>query len=95
MGMHELRARGVTELNLTGGMKPGDGLYRFKQGFHGTAVPRQAVHQVYDPFKYQELCRQAGVATEAGWFPAYRAPRPIVRPKLDPTESQRTAPGPP
>jgi hypothetical protein len=36
-GIPRLRERGVTELNLTGGMKPGDGLYRFKQGFRGTA----------------------------------------------------------
>lgn len=74
-GLPRLRDRGAATLNLTGGMRPGDGLFRFKQGFHGRETPRRAVHQIYDPVKYGELCRLAGANSDDAWFPAYRAPR--------------------
>jgi len=74
-GMPRLRQRGATCLNLTGGMRPGDGLYRFKAGFSGAPTPRRAVHQVYDQVRYDELCLRSGATAGTGWFPAYRAPR--------------------
>ena len=73
-GIQRLRARDVTTLNLTGGMRPGDGIYRFKQGFGAIETPRRAVHQIYDRQQYDELCCQAGAGPDEAWFPAYRAP---------------------
>lgn len=70
--MARLRERGVARLNLGGGTRPGDGLYQFKAKFGGTALPLQAVRQVYRPDVYDKLCREADGS--AGWFPAYRSP---------------------
>jgi Acetyltransferase (GNAT) domain len=69
-----LRERGVDVLNLGGGVRPGDGVYRFKERFNGMPKALQAVRQIYDHEKYDELCRIAGVAGAGRWFPAYRAP---------------------
>ena len=74
-GLRRLRDRGVRYVNLTGGMRPEDGIYRFKQGFNPSPVPKRAVHQIYDRARYDELCRQAGVSPGGNWFPAYRRPR--------------------
>jgi hypothetical protein len=74
-GIQHLQDRGVTSLNITGGMRPGDGLYRFKGGFNGVPTPRCALHQVYDQVQYDELCRQSGTPSRSDWFPAYRAVR--------------------
>jgi hypothetical protein len=67
-----LRERGVRELNLGGGVRPGDGLHQFKTRFHGRARPLRALHQVYDPARYRALCVEAGRVEADGWFPAYR-----------------------
>jgi hypothetical protein len=67
---------GVRVLNLGGGLRPGDGLYRFKARFRGNPTPLLSVRQIYDQRRYNELCRQAGVATADGWFPAYRLTAP-------------------
>jgi hypothetical protein len=72
-GAAHLRQRGVKVLNLTGGVRPGDGIYRFKQGFGGIPKPRWAVCQIYDPARYDELCRLACVGPDERYFPAYRA----------------------
>jgi hypothetical protein len=74
-GFGLLRDHGVKVLNLSGGMRPHDGIYRFKQGFGGVPTPRRAIHQIYDQARYDELCRQSGVPSRTDWFPAYRAPR--------------------
>jgi hypothetical protein len=66
----------VEVLNLGGaGKRPGDGVYRFKERFNGTPMTVKAVRQIYDQRTYDELCRQAGAASSAPWFPAYRAQR--------------------
>jgi len=72
-GIEKLRDRGVTILNLGGGVKPGDGLYRFKEKFGVVSKPLQAIRQIYNRNKYQELCEIAGVKHPATYFPAYRA----------------------
>jgi hypothetical protein len=72
--VQRLRERGVGVLNLGGGVHPGDGVYRFKARFKGTPTVMQAVRQVYDRTRYDELCGDAGVGEGSRWFPAYRAP---------------------
>jgi GNAT acetyltransferase-like protein len=76
IAIERLRAAEVQTLNLGGGVRPGDGVYRFKERFHGVLKPLLAVCQVYDHVVYDELCRRTSARTEAGpaWFPAYRAP---------------------
>lgn len=74
-----LRERGVTTLNLGGGVRPGDGLYRFKSRFRGAPRPLHGVRQIYDSCKYYELCSRAGMSRGANWFPAYRAAEILIK----------------
>ena len=74
-----LQAKKVSVLNLGGGVRPGDGVYRFKERFHGVPKPILSVRQVYNSAEYDRLCREAGVSTSAAYFPAYRAARQNVR----------------
>jgi hypothetical protein len=76
-GALELRALGVTRLNLGGGIRHGDGVASFKQRFGARALPLPALKQVYDPGRYELLCKNAGAnpADRSGFFPPYRAPR--------------------
>lgn len=72
-----LRERGVRILHLGGGVRCGDGLHGFKQKFGGDPKPLQAVRQVYDASRYEQLCAQAGTPPWGGtWFPAYRTSPP-------------------
>lgn len=72
-GSVHLRAEGVALLNLGGGVRPGDGIYRFKERFHGEERPLLAVRQVYDRDAYERLCRESGVEPGDGpRFPTYR-----------------------
>jgi hypothetical protein len=71
-GITRLRDRGVEVLNLGGGVRPGDGVHRFKERFNVPPTPLYAVRQVYDAVAYEELCRRAGVAPTGQYFPAYR-----------------------
>lgn len=72
-GIERLRGRGVATLNLGGGIRPADGLYRFKAKFGAVPKPLQAIHQIYDPNRYNELCRMPRVKDPVRYFPAYRA----------------------
>jgi hypothetical protein len=67
-----LQAMGVTRLNL-GGAQAGSGLSQFKRWLGGMSRPLQSISQIYDSARYQALCREAGVASDEPWFPAYRA----------------------
>lgn len=67
-----LRSRGVHFYNMGGGGRVGDGLYRFKEWFGGTALPLRSVCQIYDPEKYRELCARTATSNP-NWFPAYYA----------------------
>jgi hypothetical protein len=62
----------VRLLNLGGGIRPGDGVYRFKERFHGLPKPRGALRQIYDRLKYDLLCARSGAHAPHEWFPAYR-----------------------
>ena len=70
-GMMELAGELRIPLNLGGGVKPGDGLERFKRGFANAELPFITHEIVCDPEAYERLAagRDAG-----GFFPAYRAP---------------------
>jgi lipid II:glycine glycyltransferase (peptidoglycan interpeptide bridge formation enzyme) len=71
--LRALKERGVRQLNLGGGAKPGDGLYDFKAKFGGTAMRLRYVKQIYDAEAYDRLCREEETSSEESWFPAYRA----------------------
>jgi hypothetical protein len=71
--MLDLRAAGVRELNIGGGIQAGDGLSEFKQRLGARRAPTLALRQVFDEVRYREACASAGVeATIDGYFPAWR-----------------------
>ena len=74
-GVQSLRSLGVRFLNLGGGIRPGDGVAKFKQGFGGCALPLQSLRQVYDPVIFARLCQETKVDPRgrSGYFPTYRA----------------------
>jgi hypothetical protein len=61
-----------TRLNLGGGVRAGDGLEDFKRGFANAELPFHTHEIVCDPRAYDRL---TGDRPQAGFFPAYRAPR--------------------
>jgi hypothetical protein len=73
-GAMALRKLGVGFLNLGGGVRPGDGVARFKQRFGGRVLPLLSLKQVYDPTIFEQLCREADAdALDCnGYFPPYR-----------------------
>lgn len=73
-GALALRARGVRFLNLGGGIRPGDGVARFKQRFGAQALPLRSVREVYDRRIFEDLCRASNSDPEdrSGMFPPYR-----------------------
>lgn len=74
-GALALRSLGVRFLNLGGGVRPGDGVARYKQRFGARALPLRSLKQVYDPAIFERLCREARVdcRDRSGYFPAYWA----------------------
>lgn len=68
--LHEL---GIPFLNYGGVNTLGDLSGQFKKSFHPDVYALAALMQVYDPVRYLELCRQAGVDPHdrSGYFPAY------------------------
>jgi Acetyltransferase (GNAT) domain len=68
------RKRGLTTLNLGGGMRDGDPLHRFKQSVGAGRAPLWFGSAVHDRAAYEELCRTAGVPVDDPFFPAYRRP---------------------
>jgi hypothetical protein len=67
-----LKARGVLTMNLGGGVRPGDGLYCFKERFGGIRRPIYSLRQVYDHEEFANNCLAAGVRPAGDWFPPYR-----------------------
>jgi len=75
LAMQELRGAGVREVNLGGGIQPGDGLSEFKQRLGAQRSPTLALKQVFDQEAYDTACAAAGVeSTREGYFPAWRRP---------------------
>jgi hypothetical protein len=79
-GAMRLRALGIPRLNLGGGIRRGDGVAEFKERFGAARLPLGSLRQVFRPDVYAALCREAGAdpADRAGYFPAYRAARPVA-----------------
>ncbi len=65
--MIEMAGELSVPLNLGGGVKPGDGLERFKRGFANDEIPFRVHEIVADREAYE------GLGGEGGFFPAYRA----------------------
>jgi hypothetical protein len=71
--MLDLRAAGVHDLNIGGGILPGDGLAEFKQRLGTRRAPTLALKQVFDDGRYRQACVSVGVEpTTEGYFPAWR-----------------------
>jgi len=71
--MLDLRAAGVEEVNLGGGIAPGDGLSEFKERLAARRSPTLALKQVFDEARYRAACESVGVAASTdGYFPAWR-----------------------
>lgn len=76
-GIQRLRALGLPVLNLGGGIRESDGVAEFKRRFGARQVLATCARQVYDPARYEALCRQAGAdpaVGTGGYFPPYRQP---------------------
>lgn len=73
-GVRRLKRMAVPWLNLGGGIRPDDGVARFKRYFGGERAPLECLKQVYRPEPYERLCRQAGVdpLDRTGYFPPFR-----------------------
>jgi hypothetical protein len=71
-----LKERGVTLLNLGGGVRPGDALEAFKRRFGGSAADVRVLMQVCDTGKYRQLCSRY---CESGNFASHYFP-PYWRP---------------
>jgi hypothetical protein len=71
------REQSIPALCLGGGIRPGDGVARFKERFGARRLPLLSLKQVYRPDVYERLCQRAGVDPDprAGYFPPYRDPR--------------------
>ncbi|WP_223637862.1 GNAT family N-acetyltransferase [Corallococcus sp. EGB] len=70
--MVELAAKLDACVHLGGGVRPGDGIERFKRGFANATSHFYTHDLICDPVAYAQLSQ--GHAGE-GFFPAYRAPR--------------------
>lgn len=72
---------GISRLHLGGGVSPGDGLFRFKRSFGGTALNYNAYGVVVDADAYDRASRVAAARhasmsedEQQSYFPAYRRP---------------------
>jgi hypothetical protein len=73
--------RGLSGLHLGGGVRPGDGLWRFKTGFGSDRLPFVVARSVLRADSYGRLVDARAEATgrsradlvASGYFPAYRA----------------------
>jgi hypothetical protein len=71
--MLDLRAAGVEEVNLGGGIVPGDGLSEFKERLGARRSPTLALKQGFDEARYEQACASVGVEVSTdGYFPAWR-----------------------
>lgn len=75
-GAKRLQELGVPFLNLGGGVRPDDGVARFKQRFGGMERPLACLKEVFDEDRFRHLCDLAGVDpdTRDGYFPPYHRP---------------------
>jgi Acetyltransferase (GNAT) domain len=74
-GAERLSTRGISLLNIGGGIRPGDDVERAKQLFGATAQPLLHMKQVFAPNRFNQLCAAAGaeVSGPTGFFPPYHS----------------------
>ncbi len=71
----ELRKRGVTQLNLGGGIRGEDSLFEFKKRLGSETVMLPVLKQVFERERYDEACRAAGLESiNTTYFPPYLRP---------------------
>lgn len=73
-GTKALKELGVQWFNLGGGVRPDDGIARFKARFGGQVLPLRSLKQVFNTTIYRQLCRHtdADPQDRRGYFPSYR-----------------------
>jgi hypothetical protein len=74
-GAERLRSRGVSLLNIGGGVRPGDNVERAKQLFGASARPLLHLKQVFAPSRFRQLCAAAGMEASrpTAFFPPYHS----------------------
>jgi hypothetical protein len=67
---------GIPYLNLSGGLKAGDGMDFFKRSLGGDALPLLRASWVLDQAAYEAECKSRGFPPSivGGYFPAYAGP---------------------
>jgi hypothetical protein len=77
-GAERLSARGVSLLNMGGGVHPGDSLEVAKRLFGARPTRLLQLKQVFSLERYERACAVAGVDPANGtrYFPPYQRPRP-------------------
>ena len=75
-GAERLRTRGISLLNIGGGVRPGDDVERAKQLFGASARPLLHLKQVFAPGRFRRLCTAAGAEASGptAFFPPYHSP---------------------
>ena len=75
-GAERLRTRGISLLNIGGGVRPGDDVERAKQLFGASARPLLHLKQVFAPSRFRRLCAAAGAEAsgQTAFFPPYHSP---------------------
>lgn len=73
-----LAARGVGAVHLGGGIRPDDGVAEFKRRFGATKVVASCLKHVFEPARYEDVCRRAGVSLRTPFFPAHHATAPVA-----------------
>ena len=75
-GAERLGQRGISLLNIGGGVRPGDGIDQAKQLFGASARPLLHLKEVFEPSRFRRLCTAVGAeaSLRAGFFPPYHSP---------------------
>ena len=68
--------RGISLLNIGGGVRPGDDVEQAKQLFGASARPLLRLKQVFAPTRFDELCAasDAEASGPTAFFPPYHSP---------------------
>jgi hypothetical protein len=75
-GAERLGTRGISLLNIGGGVRPGDDVERAKQLFGASARPLLHLKQVFARSRFERLCTAAGAEAsgQTDFFPPYHSP---------------------
>jgi hypothetical protein len=75
-GAERLSTRGISLLNIGGGVRPGDDVERAKQLFGASTRPLLRLKQIFAPNRFRQLCAAAGAEPSGptAFFPLYHSP---------------------